>query len=515
MATPTKWGDEFLVNSTTNSDQFGPAITGLSNGRFLVTWTDNSAGPPDFTINVRAQIFNANGTAFRGEFLVNTTTTDTQNAPQVTALSGGRFAVAFQDLSQLQGTNSADVRVQVFNANGTKSGLEFIAPTTVAGVQAEPAIAALIKGRYVVVWTDSSGTSGDTSDAIVSQVFRADGTKLGAEHLVNTLTVGQQHGATVTALAGGDYVVAWTSNSVDSNGSLLLSVNAQRFHASGAAVGGEYQGLTVGGFNIGQSDPTITGLSGGRYVLAWRDVMGFDSNINAQMFNGHGALIGGNFTVNTTSANDQGEPSIAPLKDGGYVVVWTDNGPFTGTGFNPEIRAQAFHANGSLNGAEFVVNTYTTNLQRAPSVATLADGRFVVTWEDLSGTLGDTTFAVHAQIFDPRSAAVTLVGTGMADDLIGTRYGDTLQGNGGNDTLTGGRGADVFIFAPGEAHDRITDFGTGADQIDLTAFGFASVAQARSHFANVGADCVFSLGSDDLTVIHFATAQIDGSNLIL
>lgn len=537
MATPQKWNGEFLVNTTTNGDQFGPTIAGLTNGRFVVTWSDASGNSPDFSsLACRAQIFNADGSKFGAEVLVNTTLTGNQDQPRITALAGGRFAVTFQDTSLLNTANpdSVDVRVQLFGADGSKTGAEFVAPATSIAVQTEPAIAELQKGRYVVVWTDSSGTGGDTSsDAIRSQVFNADGTRFGIERLVNTTTLGPQTSPAVTALANGDYAVAWTTVGVDVNSQIILSVNAQLFHPNGTAVGGEYVGNVVAGGMAGHSDAAITGLTGGGYVLTWRDVSGFDTNVAGQLFNANGTPHGVAFGVNTTTASSQQDASVTALADGGFVVVWMDNGPISGTGFNPEIRAQAFHANGTMSGTEFAVNTNMASLQRAPTVAGLADGRFVVTWEDLSGTLGDTTFAVHAQIFDPRASAVTITGLATADDLIGSRFNDTMLGLGGNDTLnggkgndlidggtgsdrlTGGGGSDVFVFGPSSGRDRITDFADGSDRINLTGFGFASFADAGTHFATVTGNLMFSLGGDTLRIDGLTAANLDASDLIL
>ncbi|MGV8988997.1 MAG: calcium-binding protein [Cypionkella sp.] len=555
MTTPTKWGAEFLVNTTRNSDQFAPAITGLSNGRFVVTFSDSSGNAPDYgSLATRAQIFNADGTKFGAEFLVNTTLTNSQYMPQITALSNGRFAVAFQDFSLLNTGNpdGADVRVQVFAANGTKIGKEFVAPATAVGTQTEPAIAGLALGRYVVVWTDSSGTGGDTSgDAIRSQVFNANGTRFGAEHLVNTTTLGQQIAPTVSALANGDYVVAWSSLGANSDGWPVNSVNAQVFHANGVAVGTEYVGNTTAGNMAGQSEPSITGLSGGGYVLSWTNVSGYDTNINAQMFNANGTTSGPLFSVNTSTVGGQNASTISGLPDGGFVVAWVDPGPIVNGSQNFDIRAQVFLANGTPSGGEFLVNTDTTNLQRAPAITNLADGRFVVTWEDLSGTGGDADFAVRAQIFDARSAAINLTGTVTGDTYVGSRFNDTLAGGGGNDRLsgslgddqlfggtgndalfggigrdtlvggagadqlTGGGGADVFVFAPGSGLDRVLDFTDGSDKLDLQAFGFANLAAAKAHFVDAGADCIFTSGVASVTLVHFSAFLIGAPDLIL
>ena len=73
-----------------------------------------------------------------------------------------------------------------------------------------------------------------------------------------------------------------------------------------------------------------------------------------------------------------------------------------------------------------------------------------------------------------------VIGTGFADilDASQLRSGTTLSGGGGDDVLKSGQGADIltggtgvdrFEFRIGFGSDRITDFETGSDQIDLTS----------------------------------------------
>lgn len=64
-----------------------------------------------------------------------------------------------------------------------------------------------------------------------------------------------------------------------------------------------------------------------------------------------------------------------------------------------------------------------------------------------------------------------LTGLGGNDEIAGRGGDDVLVGGAGDDYLEGGAGRDVFVFAPGDGHDRVADFVAGEDQLDFTAFG--------------------------------------------
>lgn len=90
--------------------------------------------------------------------------------------------------------------------------------------------------------------------------------------------------------------------------------------------------------------------------------------------------------------------------------------------------------------------------------------------------------------------------TGGADKLYGGDGSDHLIGGGGDDLLAGGAGADWFVFAPGSGADEISDFTSGADHIDLSAFdipyeqlGFTTSADGVR--ITMGADSIFVRGT--------------------
>lgn len=76
----------------------------------------------------------------------------------------------------------------------------------------------------------------------------------------------------------------------------------------------------------------------------------------------------------------------------------------------------------------------------------------------------------------------TLLGGRGNDVLNGGRVKDTLTGGAGFDTLTGGHGADAFVYrsaqdAPvADRTERITDFDSGVDRIDLSALSGPKLA---------------------------------------
>ena len=79
-----KIGGEFLVNTITSSIQDAPSITALTNGGFVITWEDFSGEGDDLSSGaIKAQIFDTGGTKVGGEFLVNTTTASNQDNSEV------------------------------------------------------------------------------------------------------------------------------------------------------------------------------------------------------------------------------------------------------------------------------------------------------------------------------------------------------------------------------------------------------------------------------------------------
>jgi Ca2+-binding RTX toxin-like protein len=612
-----KVGSEFLVNTTVAANQSLPAITALADGKFVVTWEDTSLSGGDTSSRaIRAQVFNANGTVFGAEFLVNTTVTNLQSEPEITALANGGFVVTWTDLSQTGGdTSSYAVRAQTFNADGSASGAEFLVNSTASGAQFAPTITALADGRFVVAWTDNSKTGGDTSyHAVRAQVFNANGSVSGAEFLVNTTVASSQYIPTIAALANGGFVVAWTDFSQTGGDTTGFSIRAQVFDVNAASSGVEILVNTT--TTNDQSAATVTGLADGRFVVAWTDasLTGGDTSghaVRAQVFNADGSVSGTEFLVNTAVTNSQMAPTITELADGRLLVAWEDNSQansnirgqifdprdaavtLSGTAANDDYRGTAFGdtmsggngndrlfgaaGNDSLFGA-FGADTLkggigkdTLNggagsdsmeggggndayiIDRATDLVIEAQAGGLDVVRSANTSLNLTLFAnvENAAVtglanlnLDGNAAANLLTGNsglnvingaagsdklygglgndvlfgGSGDDFVfGGNGADTLSGGDGMDRLTGGVGRDVFVIAPGLTGDVTTviDFVDGQDRIDLSAYNFASVAAAKAAFTNVGANLVFDAGGHSMVINNMQLSLITAADLIL
>ncbi len=419
-------GGEFVANTTTTDGQSMPSVTGLVGGGFVITWQDNSQmGTDNDGIAVRGQVFQADGTTSGSEFLVNTTIASDQQVPSIAALSNGGFVVTWQDGSGTDDASGTGVRAQVFQADGTKSGSEFLVNTGTGADQRLPSVAALSGGGFVVAWQDDGQNSADSSgSAIIGRVFQADGTPSSSEFLANTTTTDEQSYPKVTGLSGGGFVVVWQdlSQTVGQDAS-DYAVRGQVFQADGTTSGSEFLANTT--TTGAQSNPKITGLSNGGFVVTWQDnsESGSDMSGNAvrgQVFLADGTKSGSEFLINTTVADEQYEPSIAALNDGGFIVTWTDNSQTVGDTSQAAIRAQVLSSSGAKVGSEFLVNTSTSFNQYTPAVASLSNGGFVIAWSDESRATGDTSdLAVRAQIYSFVAPSCYLAGS-----LVYTKRGD-------------------------------------------------------------------------------------------
>jgi Ca2+-binding RTX toxin-like protein len=493
--TGAKVGGEIFVNTITQSIQRTVAIDDLAGGGFVVTWSDWSLrGGDDDYFGVMAQVFDAAGAKVGSQFLVNTTTAGIQEQSVVAGLASGGFVIAWQDgelksqlfapiaggptdimvspasvreasttnyavatLSDNGGVNSAktyvlladstgggfriegnrlvvadnrlldfetaptaSLTVRVTDGNGNvhddvvqlaiansliedrySAGEQFAAGEPANGNQTAPAVGQLVSGGYVMAWVAAAG---DGSGAgIKAQLFDSAGAPLGAEIAVNGAVTGSQELPAVAGLSSGGFVAVWADPSLSGGDSSSTGVKGQMFDAGGGKLGGEFLVNTITAGS--QGEPSVASLASGGFVVTWTDRSGSVANdygagdIRAQIYDHMGAKVGGELLVNTNTFVAQIRPAVATLPTGGFVVTWTD---MTGHG----IAAQMFDAAGNKVGGEIVVDSSSVQDEYGPSIAVLSTGGFVIAWSDQTSEGPDTHNSINAQIFDAGGARV-------------------------------------------------------------------------------------------------------------
>ncbi|MEH2484474.1 beta strand repeat-containing protein [Bradyrhizobium sp. AZCC 2230] len=402
------------------------------------------------------------------------------------------------------------VHTQIFDQNGGKLGAE----STVSlpnGSIFPGSITALTNGGFAVAWTTLNNSE------VLTQLYNASGAPINATFQVNSTGAVEIDNGTITALANGGFVAAW--NVYDGQ---TTTTKAQIYDGNGARVGNEFSPSA----QTNADRPVITGLADGNFIVISHDAGSFV--VTGQIFDAQGNAVGAAFAVHS-GTQQIGETlnnlSVAALPTGGFVVSWERDYDYRASGFSA-IEAQQFDAAGGKIASQLAVNTFTsprsiygTNYY-TPEVAALADGNFVVTWQDVTLSPVGSTSSIKAQVFDAynqqkigtefgldtvntagsRSQVVALQGGGFAiawGDGSGEK-GQVYAASPAVTTIAAGTTLEILnastaklAFAPGGAalqldHSAafagsITGFG-GGDSIDLSDIAFNGAATTLGYF---------------------------------
>ena len=138
------YGEE-RVNYYTNDHQYGAQVAVLAGGGYVVSWV--SRGQDGSDDGIYAQRYNSVGMPVGAEFRVNSATANAQIQPTIVGLSDGGFVVAWSD--QYADGSSWGVFAQRYDAHGVARGSQFLVNQTTLYDQGTPAIAA-VDGGFVV-----------------------------------------------------------------------------------------------------------------------------------------------------------------------------------------------------------------------------------------------------------------------------------------------------------------------------------------------------------------------------
>jgi filamentous hemagglutinin family protein len=195
-----------------------------------------------------------------------------------------------------------------------------------------------------------------------------------------TLSSGTDMYPAVTHLADGTSVVTWMSMDLPANvawDTSYSTIYMQRFAANGQPLGGRVQ---VGSMMGKQSFPTVTPTQDGGFLIAWSDGRTGRREVWARTFGANGMPLSTDMKL-STDAGDQDNVKVATLADGRMLVTWSSRPSITPLVI--DIRGQLMDAKGNPIAAPFTINmtgVADKGSQYRPDIAPLADGGFVVTY---------------------------------------------------------------------------------------------------------------------------------------
>ena len=369
-----------------------------------------------------------------GEFQVNTYTTSRQRYASVSGVgTAGDFVVAWRD--DTQDGSGAGIFGQRFASDGIPQGSEFQVNSYTTGSQTLVSVSGVgTAGDFVMAWLEGAGTTGRVSASSASALPQTARPRVASSKSTPTRRAARplcrcrEWGRPATSSWRGTAPMTGAAAPVSSASALPQTAHARAANfrspltrrttrptprcrewgrpATSSCVAELQSGrqqrrrvrpaLCLRRHAPGQRFPgqlptrraaraaprSRVWVRPGDFVVAWRDQGAQDgdsSGIFGQRFTSDGTPQGSEFQVNTYTTSNQGRTSVAGVgTTGDFVVTWFSSGQ-DGSGYG--VFGQRFASDGTPQGSEFQVNSHTASTQTAPSVAELGTaGDFVVAW---------------------------------------------------------------------------------------------------------------------------------------
>jgi len=361
-------GSQYLAAGSPSGDQIAPALAFRGSGGWLV-WQDNSTDGDGFGISARRLTSQLTGLS---SFRINETGVSDQENPQVAVLKDGGAFIVWQSGSR----GGQKIVGRIIKPDGKFAGPEFVISAQGTNNR-DPAVAVNKEGVVTVVWS-AEGVDGNML-AVQGCRFESSGTREGTPFVLNQYTKFHQRSPAITSLVDGGFVIAWISehqrfeNSVD--------LYARIIGADGSLPGNEFP------INVSQrpcATPALVGLPSGGFIAAWAEHDGQSKgtlwDIQSRVYGVKGPIFSPAL-VNTRREGFQGMPHLA-VTDAGVLVVYRSGG---GDGIGQGVVGRWLSLDGQVSGDEFVVNTQTAGDQLDPTVASDGVNRAVVVWSTFGG----------------------------------------------------------------------------------------------------------------------------------
>jgi hypothetical protein len=368
--------DETLVNTQTVGSQSHPAVAVNPGGSMVVAWAGENQDGDGW--GIFAQRFDSAGMPAGGEFQVNTSTTGDQLNPAVAMDDAGNFVIAWQ--TQHVYLTTFSIYAQRFDAAGAEVDGEFRVDAFMGADMVSPAVAMASTGEFVIAFEAQGGFDGNNA-GIYARRYDAAGVGQGGGFKVNTYYTNDQRQPSAAMDSDANFAIVWESFNQDGSG---YGIFGQRYDAAGTKQGTEFRVNTT--TSSSQGDPCI-GMSDAGFAVVWEgyNAATYGYDIYLQRFDASGLPLGGEIIVNSTTTDTQLNPAIRMNASGAFIMAWQGNNQ---DGWGNGVFGQLMTLGGVIIGTEFQINTTTANEQIYPAVGIDAATSYVTAWS--GNGVGDT-----------------------------------------------------------------------------------------------------------------------------
>jgi len=272
-----------------------------------------------------------------------------------------------------------------------REGIEYTLSGRRGGDQMAPRMVVGPSGGYLV-WQDNYVDGPGKSYGIAGRKLGSQMDPLTPVFRVNLTVDAPQQNPRVAFMTNGGAAFVWQGGKLGAQDIYFRTFNPT------LGVMKPQRDILVNTYTTGQQgNPVITCLSNGNLAVAWCSLhqdKGLEG-VYARILTPAGAFVGDPFLVNQFTSNNQRQPSIATLANGRFVVVWISANQ--GVSAAESIRhtnrvhvyARVFTKGGYPASDEFRINT-ESNLCSGPAVAAFGQTGFTVTWAEKMPNPGDS-----------------------------------------------------------------------------------------------------------------------------
>jgi hypothetical protein len=332
-------GAVFRVNQQLPGNQEKPQVLRFNDGNVLFAWENRNGAKP----GVYTRVLSPEGSFLTGDILVNTPSWIDTIKQSVTW--SGHFRNKWKQRKFKFREKLINSREQAGNVAlaGLSDGSAVIAYQVARKSETNTwRLVPQVRSRNDFTYTTNEVLRptrhyGDLMQDVFFQRVSSTGEKLGAEVLVNQYIDFNQRNPAVAVLPNGNFVVTWVCES--------------------------------------RRGPDRLSNPSGPMTAAQTGTDNFRVGVFARLFNGQGQPLGNEFAISNADDLVQANPVVAPLANGGFTVLWSQQETLSQRW---DVHGRAFDALGNASGAAFLVNAYTAGDQFAPRIASLGDQQMAV-----------------------------------------------------------------------------------------------------------------------------------------